>query len=64
MMTWGAVRRNPLSLLPKGEKIDQEKMLPLMPKEENVENSCQLMSKGFNNDKGITSEHDDMENLV
>ena len=40
-----------MSLLSKGEKNGQEKMLPSMPKGENVENSCQLMSKEFKNDK-------------
>ena len=55
-MTGGAVRRNPFSLLSKGEKIGQDKMLSSMPKGENVENSCQLMSKEFKNDK--TSEND------
>ena len=35
-----------------------------MPKGENVEKNSQLMSKEFNNDKGITSEHDDRENVV
>ena len=54
-MTWGAIRRKPLSLLSKGEKTGQEKMFPSMPKGENVENSCQLMSKESNNDK--ISEH-------
>ena len=39
-------------------------MLPSMPKGENVENSCQLISKEFKNEKRITSKHDDKENLV
>ena len=47
-----------------GEKIGQENMFPSMPKWENVENSCQLMSKEFSNDKRITSKHDDTMNLV
>ena len=29
-----------------------------------VENSCQLMSKEFSNDKRITNKHDKKENLV
>ena len=29
-----------------------------------LKNSCQLMSKEFSNDKGITSKHDDRVNLV
>ena len=56
MITWGVVRTNLLSLLSKGEKIEKKKMFPSMPKGENFENSCQLMSKEFKNDK--TSEND------
>ena len=55
MMIGGVVRTNLLSLLSKGEKFEKKKMFPSMPKGENVENSCQLMSKELHNDKGITS---------
>ena len=59
MLTRGDVRKNPLSLPSKGEKVGREKMLPSMPKRENIENSCQLMSKEFSNNKRITNKHDD-----
>ena len=39
----------------RGENVGQKKMFSSMPKGENVENSCQLMSKDFNNTKGIIS---------
>ena len=64
MLTEGAVRRNPLSQPLKGEKVGQEKMFPSILKGENAKNSCQLMSKEFNNEKIKTSKHDDKENLV
>ena len=64
MLAGGALRRRPLSLPSKGEKVGQDKMLSSMTKGENVEDSCQLMSKEFNNDKRITSKHDGKANLV
>ena len=38
MLSGGAVRRKPLSLMSKGEEIKES--LPSMPKGENVEFSC------------------------
>ena len=38
MLTWGDVKRRPLSLMSKGDKI--EELLPSIPKGENVEYGC------------------------
>ena len=40
MLTGGAVRRKPLSLMSKGGELKIKKLLPSMPKGENVEYGC------------------------
>ena len=40
MFIGGAVSRKPLSLMSKGKRIEIKKLLPSMPKGENVEYGC------------------------